>query len=126
MRHCGPQEQGEGAKKGRFEQLADRGSKGWRASGSALSIRGRSADAVVLGVQNDEGEWIAVAAGTPISPPLLRALESTHRPSPHDKNKRDPMKISLPASPLNRSHKRSCSRSQPLRLARFSPPALER
>ena len=46
-----------------------RGPDGWRASGSALSNRGRSADAVVLGVQNDDGEWMAIAAGTPVSPP---------------------------------------------------------
>ena len=63
----------EGAKKGRFEQLADCGSKGWRASGSALSIRGRSADAVILGVQNADGEWMAIAGGTPVSPPRYLA-----------------------------------------------------
>ncbi|MGB9277523.1 MAG: hypothetical protein WCC08_20070, partial [Terrimicrobiaceae bacterium] len=39
----------EGSKKGRFDRLTMRGPEGWRASGSALSLRGRSADAVVLG-----------------------------------------------------------------------------
>jgi hypothetical protein len=63
----------EGAKRGRFEQLANRSSKGWRASGSALSIRGRSADAVILGVQNADGEWMAIAGGTPVSPPRYLA-----------------------------------------------------
>jgi hypothetical protein len=63
----------EGAKKGRFDALAMRGPDGWRASGSALSIRGRSADTVVLGVQNSEGEWVAIAAGTPLSPPRYLA-----------------------------------------------------
>jgi hypothetical protein len=59
----------EGTKKGRFDALAMRGPDGWRASGSALSHRGRSADAVLLGVQNGDGEWVAIAAGTPVSPP---------------------------------------------------------
>jgi hypothetical protein len=45
------------------------GMNGWRASGSALSLGERSADAVILGVQNAAGEWVAVAAATPISPP---------------------------------------------------------
>ena len=63
----------EGAKKGRFDALAMRGADGWRASGSALSIRGRSADAVILGVQNDDGEWVAVAAASPVSPPRYLA-----------------------------------------------------
>jgi hypothetical protein len=63
----------EGAKKGRFEQLTARGSNGWRASGSALSTRGRSADAVILGVQNGAGQWVAIAAGTPVSPPRYLA-----------------------------------------------------
>jgi hypothetical protein len=52
----------EGLKKGRFDRLTMRGPDGWRASGSALSIRGRSADAVLLGVQNADGEWVAIAA----------------------------------------------------------------
>ena len=59
----------EGSKKGRFDRLIVCGPDGWRASGSALSIRGRAADAVVLGVQNADGEWVAIAAGTPVSPP---------------------------------------------------------
>jgi hypothetical protein len=59
----------EGSKKGRFDRLTMRGQDGWRASGSALSIRGRSADAVLLGVRNADGEWVAIAAGTPVSPP---------------------------------------------------------
>ncbi|MGA7213517.1 MAG: hypothetical protein WBX20_04850, partial [Terrimicrobiaceae bacterium] len=37
-------------------------------SGSALSSGRRSADAVVLGVQNAAGEWVAIAAATPVSP----------------------------------------------------------
>ena len=37
--------------------------------GLALSTGGRSADAVVLGVQNASGEWVAIAAATPLSPP---------------------------------------------------------
>ena len=36
--------------------------------GFALSTRGRSADAVVLGVRNVSGEWVALAAATPLSP----------------------------------------------------------
>ena len=63
----------EGSKKGRFDRLTMRGPEGWRASGSALSIRGRSADAVVLGLQNTDGEWVAIAAGTPVSPPRYLA-----------------------------------------------------
>jgi hypothetical protein len=47
----------DGSKKGRFDRLTMRGLKGWRASGFALSTGGRSADAVVLGVQNAAGEW---------------------------------------------------------------------
>ena len=30
---------------------------------------GRSADAVILGVQNNQGEWVAITAGTPLSRP---------------------------------------------------------
>ncbi|MGC2577233.1 MAG: hypothetical protein WA376_06610, partial [Terrimicrobiaceae bacterium] len=63
----------EGSKKGRFDRLTMRGPEGWRASGSALSLRGRSADAVVLGVRNTDGEWVAIAAGTPVSPPRYLA-----------------------------------------------------
>ena len=63
----------EGAKRGRFDALATRGPDGWRASGSALSSRGRSADAVLLGVQNADGEWVAIAAGTPVGPPRYLA-----------------------------------------------------
>jgi hypothetical protein len=59
----------DGAKRGRFDGLTMRGTHGWRASGSALSRGGRSADAVVLGVQNPAGEWVAIAAATPLSPP---------------------------------------------------------
>jgi hypothetical protein len=59
----------EGAKKGRFDALTIRGPDGWRASGSAISTGGRSADAVLLGMQNGDGEWVAIAAGTPIGPP---------------------------------------------------------
>jgi hypothetical protein len=63
----------EGAKRGRFDALATRGPDGWRASGSALSSPGRSADAVLLGVQNADGEWVAIAAGTPVGPPRYLA-----------------------------------------------------
>ena len=66
----------EGTKKGRFDRLTMRGQDGWRASGSALSIRGRSADAVLLGVQNSDGEWVAIAAGTPVSAPRYLAKNS--------------------------------------------------
>ena len=59
----------DGPKRGRFDGLTMRGTNGWRASGSALSRGGRSADAVVLGVQNAVGEWVAIAAATPLSPP---------------------------------------------------------
>jgi hypothetical protein len=59
----------DGEKRGRFEALTERGMDGWRARGSALSLGGRSADAVILGVQNSAGEWVAVAAATPVSPP---------------------------------------------------------
>jgi hypothetical protein len=43
--------------------------KGWRASGFALGTSGRIADVVILGVQNHAGEWVAVAAITPLGPP---------------------------------------------------------
>jgi hypothetical protein len=58
----------DGSKKGRFDGLTMRGTNGWRASGFALSIDGRSADAVLLGVQDAVGEWVAIAAATPTSP----------------------------------------------------------
>jgi hypothetical protein len=59
----------QGIKKGRMNQLIMRGPKGWRASGNAFAMKGRSADAVILGVQNDKGEWVAITAGTPLSRP---------------------------------------------------------
>jgi hypothetical protein len=59
--------------KGQFEDLTMRGLKGWRASGSALLRGGRSADAVVLGTQNADGEWVAIAAAIPLSPPRYLA-----------------------------------------------------
>jgi hypothetical protein len=59
----------EDAKKGHMNKLIMRGLEGWRASGNALGSRGRSADAVILGVQNEEGEWVAIAVGTPLSQP---------------------------------------------------------
>lgn len=59
----------EGARKGRMNKLIMRGLNGWRASGFALAARGRSADAIILGVQNAQGEWVAIAAGTPLSRP---------------------------------------------------------
>ena len=55
-------------KRGKFDELTTQGARGWRASGSALSSGRRSADAVVLGVQNAAGEWVAIAAATPVSP----------------------------------------------------------
>jgi len=58
----------DGSKKGRFDGLTMRGTNGWRASGFALSSGGRSADAVLLGVQDAVGEWVAIAAATPTSP----------------------------------------------------------
>ena len=60
-------------KRGQFEELTIRGLKGWRASGSALLHEGRPADAVILGTQNAAGEWVALAAGTPLSPPKYLA-----------------------------------------------------
>jgi hypothetical protein len=59
--------------KGQFEDLTMRGLKGWRASGSALLRGGRSADAVILGTLNADGEWVAIAAATPLSPPRYLA-----------------------------------------------------
>ncbi|MET0253464.1 MAG: hypothetical protein ABW214_05485 [Terrimicrobiaceae bacterium] len=59
----------DGVKRGRFDGLTMCGTNGWRASGSALSSGGRSADAVILAVQNAAGEWIAIAAATPLSAP---------------------------------------------------------
>jgi hypothetical protein len=58
----------DGVKRGQFDGLTMRGTNGWRASGFALSTGGRSADAVLLGVQNAAGEWVAIAAATPTSP----------------------------------------------------------
>jgi hypothetical protein len=59
----------DGVKRGRFEGFTLCGTIGWRASGSALSGGGRSADAVILAVQNAAGEWVAIAAATPLSAP---------------------------------------------------------
>ncbi len=58
----------DGLKRGHMDSLITC-PKGWHASGCALASGGRSADAVVLGVQNAAGEWVAVAAATPLSPP---------------------------------------------------------
>jgi hypothetical protein len=58
----------DGERRGVFEGLSSRGSDGWHAYGSALSTGNRAADAVILGVQNGSGEWIPIAAATPISP----------------------------------------------------------
>ncbi len=58
----------DGLKRGHMDSLITF-PNGWHASGSALASGGRSADAVVLGVQNRAGEWVAVAAATPLSPP---------------------------------------------------------
>jgi hypothetical protein len=55
-------------KRGQFDELIALGAHGWRAAGSALSTTGRSADAVILGVQSASGEWVAVAGATPVSP----------------------------------------------------------
>ena len=60
-------------KRGQFEALTMRGLQGWRASGCALLREGRSADAVILGIQNAAGEWVAIAAATPLSPPQYLA-----------------------------------------------------
>jgi len=65
----GREVQPKGPKSGQFARLTTRGLKGWRASGFAPSTGRRSADAVVLGVQNAAGEWVAIAAATPLSPP---------------------------------------------------------
>jgi hypothetical protein len=59
----------DGLKRGHMDSLITRGLEGWHASGCALASGGRSADAVLLGVQNEAGEWVAVAAATPLSPP---------------------------------------------------------
>jgi len=56
-------------RRGQFENLTMRDLKGWRASGSALLRGGRSADAVILGTQNAAGEWVAIAAATPLQTP---------------------------------------------------------
>ncbi len=60
-------------KRGQFEELTMQGLKGWRASGSALLHEGRSADVVILGTQNAAGEWVAIAAAIPLSPPKYLA-----------------------------------------------------
>ena len=60
-------------KRGRFEDLTMRGLEGMRGPGSALLRRGGSADAVILGTQNAAGEWVAIAAATPLSPPQYLA-----------------------------------------------------
>ena len=60
-------------KRGQFEELTMRGLKGWRASGSAHLHDGRSADVVILGTQNAAGEWVAIAAPIPLSPPKYLA-----------------------------------------------------
>ncbi len=59
----------DGLKRGYMNSLIMRDLKGWHASGCALAAGGRSADAVLLGVQNEAGEWVVVAAATPLSPP---------------------------------------------------------
>ena len=53
---------------GSFEGLSSRGSDGWHAYGSALSTGNRAADAVILGVQNGSGEWIADCRSHPDQP----------------------------------------------------------
>jgi hypothetical protein len=58
----------DGFKRGRFDGLTMRGANGWRASGLAICTGGRSADAVLLGVKNAAGEWMVLAAATPLSP----------------------------------------------------------
>ena len=58
-----------GLKRGQFEALTMHGPMEWRASGSAP----RCADAVILSIQNAVGEWVAIAAATPLSPPQYLA-----------------------------------------------------
>jgi hypothetical protein len=71
------EEESKASRKGSFDQLTRLGENGCRASGFALSGGGRAADAVVLGTQNANGEWIAIAAATPSSPP--RYLNKSRR-----------------------------------------------
>jgi len=59
----------EGLKRGQMYGSVQLGPKGWHVEGFALASRGRSADIVLLGVQNKEGEWVAVAAASALSPP---------------------------------------------------------
>jgi hypothetical protein len=73
----GEEERSKASSKGSFEQLTRLGENGWRASGFALFGGGRAADAVILGTQNANGEWIAIAAATPSSPP--RYLNKSRR-----------------------------------------------
>ena len=58
-----------GLKRGQMYGLVRLGPKGWHAEGFALASGGRSADIVLLGVQNKEGDWVAVAAASALSPP---------------------------------------------------------
>jgi hypothetical protein len=58
-----------GLKRGQFEALTMHGPMEWRASGSAP----RCADAVILSIQNAVGEWVAIAAATPLSLPQYLA-----------------------------------------------------
>jgi hypothetical protein len=90
-------------KKGQFEALTMHGPEGWRASGSALLRGGRCADAVILGIQNSAGEWVAIAAATPLSPPQYLAnstrmdLEFLAVPGPP---KQGEWEIKLPLGPF--------------------------
>ena len=59
----------DGLKRGQMYGLVRLGSKGWHVEGFALASGGRSADIVLLGVQNKAGEWVAVAAASALSPP---------------------------------------------------------
>jgi hypothetical protein len=59
----------DGLKRGQMYGLVRLGSKGWHVEGFALASRGRSADIVLLGVQNKAGEWVAVATASALSPP---------------------------------------------------------
>jgi hypothetical protein len=56
-------------KRGQMYGLVRLGPKGWHAEGFALASGGRSADIVLLGVQNKEGDWVAVGAASALSPP---------------------------------------------------------
>jgi hypothetical protein len=59
----------DGLKRGQMYGLVRLGPKGWHAEGFALASGGRSADIVLLGVQDKAGEWVAVAAASALSPP---------------------------------------------------------